>query len=1148
MIILHGTVIDNLMYVWAEDSESPFAIERPAITPNDSPSTDNGDACQDVLSENPDSFASRAVSGPVDEAPCSIGGHGSPNVASGGDKDSTDKVVRHQAEDETELGYLPFGCSSKTLRATLMSAVPFLRIAKSQNSQLVVTVPATASGCPFPSSRMIADFPEDEGAPITNSRWLVCAIRLTWQQAIDLLCYCTNKPLLAEGLKAGVDLEQWNRALLFSYSLVSRQQFLPCLDDTINGIARSTWQPIIAGDDARRFMELANNLPASCFSLSLTTKLPRASVASELLTIFVRRILNHLLRSSEVCISPLNRSGAVDFESSDSEAPSSPSVHSRWLQSLLSHDEAFKASEKELDELRHALDSWKRPLSCLTDIPYRLCFKFEEAVPFVAIENNDDAGPTKFDGQEADPSRLQPAQPYKHAGNDYTSEAISKAENQRWFVRYVFQSLDEAHRQFTPAQFLKSGHTLLGKKATFAYEFVFSALGYASKICPWLLRDDSIEKIPTGFYLDNNEGYEFLSNIAPSLRNLGFGVQLPAWWLNRKPPIKATMHFDDQSTGLFGLESLSQFDWNLAIGGGNLRLDDIEEMIRRNLRLIQFGESWFELNPDHLVKVLKFFRQQTDQKLPIGNLIKMGLGDVSLPGGVDFGGVSGTGRTVDLISQLQGNKEVEPLTPHRNFAGRLRPYQTKGMSWLGFLDKCRLGACLADDMGLGKTVQTLSYIQLRWLTAGKSERRPTLLVCPMSVLNNWQAEAAKFTPDLPCFIHHGSDRERDAGLRALAQKSALVITSYALLVKDLEDFKKIEWGMVVLDEAQNIKNPETKQAQAAFSLQCDFRVALTGTPVENGVGDLWSIMNFLNPGYLGNRAEFKRNFYLPIQAGEDQEISAKLRKLTAPFILRRLKTDKSIIDDLPSKQEFKVQCNLTKEQASLYATVVAEIAGVLEKLKGIERSGVVLVAMTKLKQICNHPSTFLKDRGRVSGRSGKLARLVERVEAIVANGERALVFTQFREMGNIIQSHLQNVLGSEVAFLHGQLDRRQREVIVQRFQNEKDGPKILVLSLKAAGTGLTLTRATQVIHFDRWWNPAVEEQATDRAYRIGQTREVQVHKFICSGTLEEKIDQMLENKKLIAAQTVGTSESWITELSTEELKDLFALRQTVLAE
>jgi len=397
-------------------------------------------------------------------------------------------------------------------------------------------------------------------------------------------------------------------------------------------------------------------------------------------------------------------------------------------------------------------------------------------------------------------------------------------------------------------------------------------------------------------------------------------------------------------------------------------------------------------------------------------------------------------------------------------------------------------------------------------------------------------------------VHHGLARMKGAAFRKQAQTHAFVISSYALLYRDFEVLKQVPWSGVILDEAQNIKNPETKQARAARGLKADYRVALTGTPVENNVGDLWSIMEFLNPGFLGTQTEFKRTFFVPIQANRDPEAVGGLKRLTGPFILRRLKTDKAIITDLPEKLEMKVFCTLTKEQASLYAAVVQEAASALDSAEGIQRKGVVLATLSKLKQVCNHPAQFLGDNSTIPGRSGKLARLTEMLDEILQMKERALVFSQFSEMGGMLRRHLQEMFGREVLFLYGAVPKAQRDRMIERFQTERDGPQIFILSLKAGGTGLNLTGATHVFHFDRWWNPAVENQATDRAFRIGQTRNVQVHKFLCMGTLEEKIDEMIERKQEIAAGVVGTGEGWLTELSTAELKELFALRREAVGE
>ena len=449
-------------------------------------------------------------------------------------------------------------------------------------------------------------------------------------------------------------------------------------------------------------------------------------------------------------------------------------------------------------------------------------------------------------------------------------------------------------------------------------------------------------------------------------------------------------------------------------------------------------------------------------------------------------------------------------------------------------------------MGLGKTIQALALIQQDWQG---NKKRPVLLICPTSVVNNWQKEAGRFTPELPVMVHHGIARTKGSTFKEKAMEQSMVISSYALLHRDFEILKEVPWAGVVLDEAQNIKNPETKQARAVRALQPDYRLALTGTPVENNVGDLWSIMEFLNPGFLGTQSDFKRTFFIPIQSSRDPEAVKKLKRLTAPFILRRLKTDKTIISDLPEKMEMKVFCNLTKEQASLYAAVVEEVARKLDSAEGIQRKGMILATLSKLKQVCNHPAQFLGDNSPIPGRSGKLARLSEMLEEVLSVGDRALVFTQFAEMGGILKRYLQETFGREVLFLHGAVPKKQRDSMVERFQaDDGETPSIFILSLKAGGTGLNLTRANHVFHFDRWWNPAVENQATDRAFRIGQTKNVQVHKFLCAGTLEEKIDEMIERKKEIAEDVVGAGEGWLTELSTSQLKELFALRKEAIGE
>ena len=491
-------------------------------------------------------------------------------------------------------------------------------------------------------------------------------------------------------------------------------------------------------------------------------------------------------------------------------------------------------------------------------------------------------------------------------------------------------------------------------------------------------------------------------------------------------------------------------------------------------------------------------------------------------------------------------KLLAELPEPAGFVGELRPYQRRGLGWLVYLRRLGLGACLADDMGLGKTVQAIAML-LHERAEGIEEQRHALLVCPTSVVANWRREVERFAPSLRTLVHHGGSRhEGDAFLQAL-QGHDIVITSYGTARRDAEVLQQVRWSDLILDEAQNIKNPSAKQSQAVRRFDARNRVALTGTPVENHLTELWSVLEFLNPGYLGSHEQFRQQFTVPIERYNDEEQAAELRRLVQPFLLRRLKSDPTIISDLPEKNEMVVYCSLTQEQESLYEMTVHEALANLDRTDGIQRRGLVLSLLTKLKQICNHPSHYLKEQGPLSHRSGKLTRLTEMLEEALSVGDHALIFTQFVEMGTLLQHHLRDRLKTEVLFLHGGTPAIQRDQMVQAFQSD-DGPPIFVLSLRAGGSGLNLTRANHVFHFDRWWNPAVENQATDRAFRIGQRRNVQVHKFVVAGTLEERINDIIESKQALAESIVGSGENWLTELDTDQLRELLTLRRETLDE
>ena len=470
------------------------------------------------------------------------------------------------------------------------------------------------------------------------------------------------------------------------------------------------------------------------------------------------------------------------------------------------------------------------------------------------------------------------------------------------------------------------------------------------------------------------------------------------------------------------------------------------------------------------------------------------------------------------------------------------------MSWLDYLERLGLNGCLADDMGLGKSVQVIARLVQEKEQVDEEDNLTTLLIAPTSVVGNWQKEITKFAPHLKAMVHHGGNRiQTTAEFKAACEQYDVVISSFTLARKDEKLLNSIKWQRIVLDEAQNIKNPKAAQTKAILKLSAKHRLALTGTPVENRLLDLWSIFNFLNPGYLGKQAQFRKSFEIPIQKDNNKVKSTTLKKLVEPLILRRVKTDQSIISDLPDKVEQKLYTNLTKEQASLYEVVVKDVEKKLQEAEGIERKGLILSTLMKLKQICNHPAQFLQDNSEFSAeRSHKLSRLAEMVEEAILEGESMLIFSQFTEVCEGIEKYIKHNLYCNTYYLHGGTNRKRRENMISEFQNPETEPSVFILSLKAGGVGITLTKANHVFHFDRWWNPAVENQATDRAFRIGQKKNVFVHKFVSIGTLEERIDQMIEDKKKLSSAVVGSDESWLTELDNDAFKKLIALNKSAV--
>lgn len=772
----------------------------------------------------------------------------------------------------------------------------------------------------------------------------------------------------------------------------------------------------------------------------------------------------------------------------------------------------------------------------------------------------------------------------------------------RWTLSLHLQSVPEPEviADATDIWLLPPGAASVeGQRIEQPQELLLSELGRAARLYKRLEKVLE-ESEPTELELTTTDAYKFLREFRPLLIEQGFGVVAPDWWDSPTVRLGARMlvQSDDidltsigaaddpggvgstgSGTPQLGLASLVSYRWQIAVGDTNLTLEQFEKLAAQHSPLIRLNGRWVEIRPEDVKAAIKFIRENPGGKMEIGRALRLAYASDVRDTGVPILGMDATGWVAAVFGDASANTKMPMIEAPHGFIGTLRAYQLKGLSWLAFLDKLGLGACLADDMGLGKTIQLLALLaHERKFVASPSavpvvpgtEIRgkripPTLLIVPMSVVSNWVHEARRFTPDLRVMVHHGLERKTGDALVTGAQDSDMVITTYALAHRDREDLSKVTWGRIVLDEAQNIKNPTAKQTRAIHSIPSPRRFALTGTPLENRLIELWSIMDFLNPGYLGPASEFRSKFAVPIERYHDKQRGSQLRGLVQPFVLRRLKTDPTVITDLPEKVETKEYCYLTPEQAGLYQTCVSDMLAAAERAEGIQRRGLVLAGLIKLKQICNHPAHFLKEFGPensvataapiVAARSGKCQRLSEMLQEIVAAGDKALVFTQFRQMAHMLATMLRQTLDRDVLLLHGGTPAGQRTQIISDFQGDKshgykptarsiraNNAPILILSLKAGGVGLNLTAANHVFHFDRWWNPAVESQATDRAYRIGQTRTVQVHKFIVSGTLEERIDQMIEEKTQLADSIIGHGEQWLTELSTSQLRDLLTLR------
>ncbi|MFB7616292.1 SNF2-related protein [Kitasatospora sp. NPDC056181] len=910
-----------------------------------------------------------------------------------------------------------------------------------------------------------------------------------------------------------------------AWRLVGRGLLLPALSEEAPGEWYARWRPAPDAPARRELAALAAGCPPVCraehrpsaprFSApgsstaaSSTAGSPAAAgpTGADLVTSLLETLVDREARAALA----------------DLEPPAEP-----WLAALHAADGLLgQAPPADLSE---RLTAWRgtRP----ADSPLRLNLRLTEPL----APDLDASGP---DASGLDASGLD------SFGLDAGHETPDGKAADVWRLDLLVQAVDRPS-VVVPAADLWSedaGYAVLARTVPDPAAAYLAELERAARVHP-PLGTALLGARPTGVDLDRDGALRFLREAAPALARAGFGVLLPAWW-QRRPrlglalsaapaaaagAVKRTAHIDR--------DDVLDFQWQLSLGELILTEEELAELAAAQRGLVRLRGRWIEVDQAQLAVAVRFLAEHGTGTMAPAELLRLAVDDRAAVDGLPVTAVHAAGPLGDLLAGRPGPASRVPELP-AGFTGTLRPYQRRGLAWLDALGRLGLGAVLADDMGLGKTVQTLALLALE---QERGATGPALLVCPMSLVGNWQREAARFAPGLRVHVHHGADRT------APDTSADLVITTYGLVQRDVAELRRVRWRRIVADEAQHIKNPAARQSRAVRSLRSGPRIALTGTPVENRLAELHAVLDFANPGLFGSAESFKERFSIPVEQSGNAEVAARLRRLAGPFLLRRSKSDPLISQDLPAKQEFTVRCNLTAEQAGLYRAVVADLLQRLAGIRGVERKGAVLAAIGRLKQVCNHPAQLLHDGTELAGRSGKVERLVELLEEALAEGDRALVFTQYAEFGTMLQPYLGRRLREEIAYLHGGVPKGRRDELVERFQRP-DGPKVFLLSLRAGGTGLNLSAANQVIHLDRWWNPAVEDQATDRAHRIGQRRDVQVRRLVCAGTVEERIDGLLAAKRSLADAVIGGGEQWLAELSTERLRELLTLSADAIGE
>ncbi len=929
-------------------------------------------------------------------------------------------------------------------------------------------------------------------------------------------------------------IKTWAFLTKLVFELLNKGQFIPILDNTDENKYTGQWRILLKSkNEKNRFDTILRNSTWPAFCLPLNFFSEKGKIKTNglwhpryVFSIFMDNIGDTLIRSILI----KNKFQTFnEYYSTEINNEANNETRLGWdykfLKALTSVNPLFTVEEFYETILPTQIRNWAQSARGFT-LKHGFMLNLELEYP----EKPEDDWPLKFSILSHDGSKIFPINDLLRKDNEKENKILKFFQNDRQYL-----------------------------------ETILRALGAASKIFPPIKRVFS-SQIRNSIKLTSSEVIDFLKYPKDLLIQSGFSIVLPDVFTmhgKQRLYIRLKIHSNknkEKNQGvssvlpsLFDIKSMVVSKWEVKIGDQMLTENEFNDLLSSKEPLINFRGKWIMLERQLIEDLII---TKSSKKLGFMEAIKFGLtGKIQLEDNGNEYDVVVEGDFNEMITNLQKIDSFEEIPCPRSFNGKLRHYQDVGLTWMGNMTKYNFGLCLADDMGLGKTIQIIAFL-LYLKEKFPNNPGSVLIICPTSVLFNWHRELNKFAPDLEIVLHHGAKRVKDASkIPEFLKPHRIYLTSYGTIRNDINFLETINFSGVIIDESQNMKNYASKQTKAINRLKSQFRICLSGTPIENRLLELWSLFNFLNPGLLGSRKEFQEKYSLPIERFQNKDAIKNLQLIISPFILRRIKTDKKVINDLPKKNEIKLYLELNEKQIKLYQELVENTLRDIDQpsVDKKRKRGLILGLLVKLKQICNHPYQYLKiklsqikkeeELKEIISLSPKMERLLEMTEEVISNGEKVLIFTQFTQMGTILHKTLEFKHKSKVLYLHGGVPEKKRRVIVDEFQSEdKTSPSILILSLKAGGTGLNLTQGTTVIHFDRWWNPAVEDQATDRAYRIGQKSVVNVFKFIMHGTIEEKIDILLEEKRELANKIVlSTGESWISDLNTEKLKELLLL-------